>query len=103
MRIKVEKPIVDAWAKELKRAGPLEIGGVLFGEQISEGCFRIVEAKRQHSGRGARAVSTVDPTRLVSKFWHCIRVTAEIRHSSTTSANGTHIPVHLCYRVFATR
>ena len=53
MRIKVEKPIVDAWAKELKRAGPLEIGGVLFGEQISEGCFRIVEAKRQHSGRGS--------------------------------------------------
>lgn len=53
MRIKVEKPIVDAWVKELKCAGPLEIGGVLFGEQISEGCFRIVEAKPQRSGRGS--------------------------------------------------
>ena len=53
MKIKVEKPIVDAWLEDLKHAGPVEIGGVLFGEQLSEGYFRIVEAKRQHSGRGS--------------------------------------------------
>lgn len=47
MIIRIERPTIDDWVKHLKRAGPREIGGVLFGEQLDEGCFRIVEATRQ--------------------------------------------------------
>ncbi|NOX93597.1 MAG: hypothetical protein GXP04_00445 [Alphaproteobacteria bacterium] len=39
--------MIERWASDLKKAGHKEIGGVLFGEQISEGDFRIVEATRQ--------------------------------------------------------
>lgn len=39
--------IIERWGADLKRAGAREIGGVLFGEQIAEGDFRIVEATRQ--------------------------------------------------------
>lgn len=38
---------IERWASHLKGAGRKEIGGVLFGEQIAEGDFRIVEATRQ--------------------------------------------------------
>ena len=44
MRVRIERRIIDDWVKDLKRAGPREIGGVLFGEQLGEGYFRIVEA-----------------------------------------------------------
>jgi len=57
--------VIERWATDLKRAGRKEIGGVLFGEQIAEGDFCIVEATRQRffggtattfkrRGRGAR-------------------------------------------------
>ena len=39
--------MIERWAADLKRAGRKEIGGVLFGEQIAEGDFRIVETTRQ--------------------------------------------------------
>lgn len=47
MRLRIPKMIVERWAADLKRTGAKEIGGVLFGEQIDEGDFRIVEATRQ--------------------------------------------------------
>ena len=52
MRIRIEKRIIDGWVKDLKRAGPREIGGVLFGEQLDEGYFQVVEAPTQASGIG---------------------------------------------------
>lgn len=52
MRIRIERPTIDDWVKHLKRAGPREIGGVLFGEQIDEGYFRIVEATKQRYWSG---------------------------------------------------
>lgn len=39
--------MIECWAADLKRAGRKEIGGVLFGEQMAEGDFRIIEATRQ--------------------------------------------------------
>ncbi|WP_193176355.1 Mov34/MPN/PAD-1 family protein [Oricola nitratireducens] len=39
--------MIERWASDLKKAGHKEVGGVLFGEQIAEGDFRIVEATRQ--------------------------------------------------------
>ena len=53
MKIDISKPIVDDWTKQLKRAGPIEIGGVLFGEQLFEGSFRVVAASRQRLGNGS--------------------------------------------------
>ena len=52
MRIRIDSQTIDYWMKHLTRAGPREIGGVLFGEQLDEGYFRIVEATRQRFGRG---------------------------------------------------
>ena len=52
MRIRIEKRTIDRWVKDLERAGPREIGGVLFGEQLDEGYFRVVEAPTQSSGIG---------------------------------------------------
>lgn len=52
MRIRIDRLTIDYWMKHLTRAGPREIGGVLFGEQLDEGYFRIVEATRQRSGIG---------------------------------------------------
>ena len=56
MRIRIERRTLEDWVKHLKLAGPREIGGVLFGEQLGEGYFRIVEATRQRSrtGTGSR-------------------------------------------------
>ncbi|WP_282611014.1 Mov34/MPN/PAD-1 family protein [Pelagibius sp. Alg239-R121] len=47
MRLRIPKAMIERWASDLKGAGRKEIGGVLFGEQIAEGDFRIVEATRQ--------------------------------------------------------
>ena len=52
MRIKIDKRTIDGWVNDLERAGPREIGGVLFGEQLDEGYFRVVEAPTQTSGIG---------------------------------------------------
>ena len=56
MRIRIEKKTLDDWMENLRLAGRREIGGVLFGEQLSEGYFRIVEATLQSSriGTGSR-------------------------------------------------
>lgn len=39
--------MIERWVVDLTHARSKEIGGVLFGEQIAEGDFRIVEATRQ--------------------------------------------------------
>lgn len=49
MRIRVPQQTIDDWLRRLTRAGLHEIGGVLFGEQICEGTFRIVTATCQRS------------------------------------------------------
>lgn len=47
MRLRIPKLIIERWADDLRKSGRREIGGVLFGEQIAEGDFRIIEATRQ--------------------------------------------------------
>ena len=39
--------MIERWVCDLRQARSKEIGGVLFGEQIAVGDFRIVEATRQ--------------------------------------------------------
>lgn len=48
MKLRIPKTTIEHWASDLKAAGQREIGGVLFGEQIAVGDFRLVEATRQH-------------------------------------------------------
>lgn len=47
MRLRIPTSIIEQWAADLDRASHKEVGGVLFGEQITEGDFRIVEITRQ--------------------------------------------------------
>tara|TARA_R100000935_G_scaffold14778_2_gene29478 strand:- start:2642 stop:3157 length:516 start_codon:yes stop_codon:yes gene_type:complete len=54
MKLRISGDLVAAWQKDLIKAGKREIGGVLFGEQIAEGDFRLVEATRQRFGGGTR-------------------------------------------------
>lgn len=65
MKLRIPKKMIERLAVDLERAGSREIGGVLFGEQLAEGDFRIIEATRQRffggtattfnrRGRGAR-------------------------------------------------
>lgn len=54
MKLRIAKEMIERWAADLKRAGAKEIGGVLFGEKIAEGEFRIVEARRQRFWGGTR-------------------------------------------------
>ena len=54
MRIQIEGPTIDYWMCRLQSAGLCEIGGVLFGEQLSEGYFRVVGAKQQAVTFGTR-------------------------------------------------
>lgn len=53
MKLRISKPTIETWRQDLERAGRREIGGVLFGEQLAEGDFRIVEATRQRFGGGS--------------------------------------------------
>lgn len=39
--------LIERWVADLTRARSRELGGVLFGEQIAEGDFRVVETTRQ--------------------------------------------------------
>lgn len=39
--------LIERWVDDLARARSRELGGVLFGEQIAEGDFRVVETTRQ--------------------------------------------------------
>jgi len=54
MKLRIQKPTIEAWVHDLKRAGSREIGGVLFGEQLTVGEFRIVGATRQRFGGGSK-------------------------------------------------
>jgi Prokaryotic homologs of the JAB domain len=47
LRLRIPRILIERWQSDLASAGRKEIGGVLFGEQIAEGDFRIVEATRQ--------------------------------------------------------
>ena len=64
MRIKVPGQTIDDWVRRLTRAGRREIGGVLFGEQVSEGTFRIVAATNQRFWpRGSISSAAAGPRR----------------------------------------
>ena len=52
MRLRIPSELIEQWRADLSRAGAREIGGVLFGEQLAEGDFRIVKARRQRFPRG---------------------------------------------------
>ncbi|WP_051881674.1 Mov34/MPN/PAD-1 family protein [Parvularcula oceani] len=52
MKLKISESHVARWREDLHKAGRREIGGVLFGEQIAEGEFRLIEATRQRFGGG---------------------------------------------------
>lgn len=65
MKLRIPAKIVEKRIDDLKRARSREIGGILFGEQLDEGEFRVVEMTRQcfwggtattfrRRGRGAR-------------------------------------------------
>ena len=54
MKLRIPRPTIEVWVDDLTRAGSREIGGVLFGEQIEEGEFRIVDATRQRLGGGTK-------------------------------------------------
>ena len=58
MKIQIPKKIVEKWASDLKQAGRREIGGVLFGEQIREGEFRLLDATKQSSWGSTSATFT---------------------------------------------
>lgn len=52
MKLQISESAVARWREDLRKAGRREIGGVLFGEQIAEGEFRLIEATRQRFGGG---------------------------------------------------
>ena len=56
MRLLIPSKLIKQWHADLSRAGSREIGGVLFGEQLAEGDFRIVEVRLQRF-RGGTATS----------------------------------------------
>ena len=53
MRLRIGEQTIEIWTAALRRAGPREIGGVLFGEHVGEGDFRLVEATIQARGGSA--------------------------------------------------
>lgn len=55
MKLRIPKTMIERWVSDLKKAGRKEIGGVLFGEQVSEGDFRVAEATRQRFFGGTAA------------------------------------------------
>jgi len=54
MLLRIPKPVVERLGADLARAAHREIGGILFGEQLAEGDFRIVAVSSQ-TGGGTRA------------------------------------------------
>jgi [CysO sulfur-carrier protein]-S-L-cysteine hydrolase len=50
MKLLLPSKIVARWRAELRRAGSREIGGVLLGEHVEEGEFRILELTVQREG-----------------------------------------------------
>lgn len=59
MRLIIPRRVSDQLVKALREAGTRETGGILMGEQIKEGCFRVHEATVQSNagttGRFLRA------------------------------------------------
>lgn len=53
MRILLPDAVTGLWRAELRRAGRREIGGVLLGEALADGSFRVVEASVQREGGDA--------------------------------------------------
>lgn len=60
MKILLTDKIVQLLERELPRAGRREIGGLLMGEHVSDGVFRLVEVSVQRS-RGGLACFTRHP------------------------------------------
>lgn len=52
MKLRIDRQTIESWKRDLSKAGQREIGGVLFGEQVGEGDFRILKASRQRFGGG---------------------------------------------------
>lgn len=52
MKLRIPAEMIERRTNDLVRARSREVGGVLFGEQLSEGDFRIVEMTRQCSWGG---------------------------------------------------
>jgi len=50
MKILLAPPVVKRLRRELRRAGNREIGGLLMGEDLGNGDFRVVEISVQRSG-----------------------------------------------------
>jgi integrative and conjugative element protein (TIGR02256 family) len=50
MKILLAPPVVRRLRRELRRAGNCEIGGLLMGEDLGNGDFRVVEISVQRSG-----------------------------------------------------
>ena len=57
MKLRIPSELIERWRADLSRAGAREIGGVLFGEQLAEGDFRIVKARRQRFRGGGTPAS----------------------------------------------
>ncbi len=69
MQLLVPQKIIHRLTSELRRAGRYEIGGVLMGEFVSEGIFRVVEISVQNS-RGSAACFTRDPAQHNAELEH---------------------------------
>lgn len=52
MKLRISEEQAQNWQRDLTKAGRREIGGVLFGEQIAEGEFRLIDVTRQRFGGG---------------------------------------------------
>ena len=58
MRLIIPRRVSDQLVKALREAGARETGGILMGEQIKEGCFRVHEATVQSDAWHDRELST---------------------------------------------
>lgn len=52
MKLRIPLKIIERWTLALQEAGSIEIGGVLFGEQIDVGDFRVVNITHQKLSTG---------------------------------------------------
>ena len=50
MQLLLSPKVMKRLRRELKRAGSMEIGGLLLGEHVREDIFRVVEITAQHDG-----------------------------------------------------
>jgi proteasome lid subunit RPN8/RPN11 len=52
MRVRLPKAVVEQLISELTRAGTAEIGGILMGEHVADGDFKVCEITVQRLGGG---------------------------------------------------